>query len=202
MTEDLNTPLRQLRFQLTREDIAAYHFLPRELKGWEKLWLFGPILACGAAAGFFEDSLKQILPWDPDAQIGQLMTVLVAIAIGYGMSLILLTARTRHRINSASVPAQQTVVDVYPQLLFAGEEGDQSSYAWSKLTVIETAAHVFLGQAGRAPVILPLRAFRDASDMANFAAMARALGNDDDATNDNFDDDAEPDATSAAKENT
>ena len=150
MTADLDAPIRQFRYQLTREDIAAYHFLPRELVGWEKLWLFGPILVCGAAAGYFESSLKEILPWDPDTQLGQLVTVLGAIAIGYLLSLILLTARTRHRINAAHVPESETRVDVLPQLLFAGAEDDQASYVWSKLGIIETATHIFLTQAGRA----------------------------------------------------
>lgn len=180
MTPDPNALIRQLRFQLTREDFAAYHFLPRELVGAEKLWLFGPILACGALVGLFQDELKTYFPWDPDTQLGQLLSVVAAIAAGYALSLILLTARTRHRINNAKVPAGQTAVDAYPQLLFAGEVGDQSSYAWSKLGVVETATHVFLTQAGRAPVILPLRAFDSATDMANFAAFARVMGRDED----------------------
>ena len=203
MTDDLDAPIRQFRYQLTREDIAAYHFLPRELVGWEKLWLFGPILVCGAAAGYFESSLKEILPWDPDTQLGQLVTVLGAIAIGYLLSLILLTARTRHRINAAHVPESETRVDVFPQLVFAGAEADQASYVWSNLDIIETATHIFLTQAGRAPIILPLRAFRDANDMANFAAMARVFhrGDDDEpAIASNFDEHQDQDDVSAAKE--
>lgn len=203
MTDDLDAPIRQLRYQLTREDIAAYHFLPRELVGWEKLWLFGPILVCGAAAGYFESSLKEILLWDPDTQLGQLVTVLGAIAIGYLLSLIMLTARTRHRINTAAVPGSDTIVDVFPQLVFAGADGDQSSYAWNKLGIIETATHIFLTQAGRAPVILPLRAFRDAKDMANFASMARAFSRGDEekpAIESVFDEHQDQDDASAAKE--
>lgn len=196
MTDNPNAPIRQLRFQLTREDVAAYHFLPRELVGAEKLWLFGPILLCGAAVGYFDENLKTIVPWDTDTQLGQLLSVIAAIAAGYALSLILLTARTRHRISKAQVPVGQTAVDAYPQLLFAGESGDQSSYAWSKLNITETATHVFLTQPGRAPVILPLRAFRDASDMANFAAAARALGRDQAGE----DQDAEKDGATAAKD--
>ena len=72
MTDNSKTPIYQLRFQLAREDIAAFEFLPRELVGWEKLWLFGSILALGAAAGFFEDQLSAVLPWDPGTRWGQL----------------------------------------------------------------------------------------------------------------------------------
>ena len=179
MTDEQSAPIRQLRFRLTRDDFAAFEALPRELIGTEKLWLFGPILLCGAAAGFFEDELKAILPWDPTTQWGQLATVLVAVGVGYGLSLLLLTARMRRRIKRADVPESETVVDVFPQVCLAGEEGNQGSYLWSALNIVETGSHVFLCQAGRAPVILPLRAFRDAADMANFAAMARVLGSED-----------------------
>jgi len=112
------------------------------------------------------------------------------------LSLVLLTARTRQRISGAKVPAGETRVDAYPQLLFAGEKDDQCSYAWSKLNVTETATHIFLTQPGRAPVILPLRAFDSAADMANFAAAARALGRDQAGE----DQDAETDGATAAKD--
>ncbi|MBK9080540.1 MAG: hypothetical protein IPL91_16265 [Hyphomicrobium sp.] len=198
MTDNPKAPIRQLRFQLTREDVAAYHFLPRELVGAEKLWLFGPILLCGAAVGYFDENLKAIVPWDTDTQLGQLLSVIAAIAAGYALSLVLLTARTRHRISGAKVPAGETLVDAYPQLLFAGESGDQSSYAWSKLNVTETATHVFLTQPGRAPVILPLRAFDGAADMANFAAFVRVMGRDEDSEDDQ---DSQNDGAAAAKDN-
>ncbi len=178
MTEELNTPLRQLRFTLTREDIAAYELLPRELIGLEKLWLVGPILVCGALVGLFQDNLKPYFPWDPETQLGQVLSVLTAVAVGYVLSLIALTARARARIARAPLPEGPTTIDAYPQLLFAGKGGDQSSYAWTKLNVVETATHVFLVETGRPPVILPLRAFANAADMANFAALARVMGRD------------------------
>lgn len=196
MTVDADTPIRQFRYRLTREDVAAFELLPRELFGLEKLWLFGPILVCGALVGLFQDELKPYFPWDPETQLGQVLSVLSAVATGYALSLVALTARARYRINKAKVPSTETVVDAYQQLLLSGEKGDQSSYAWTKLAVVETATHVFLTQAGRAPVILPLRAFRDASDMANFAAAARAFGRDQGGE----DQDAETDGATAAKD--
>lgn len=196
MTDASDIPLRQIRYQLTREDIAAFEFLPHELRGLEKLWLFGPVLTCGAAAGFFQDRLKSVLPWNPESQWGQALTVLIAIAIGYGLGMILLTARTRRRIARAVVPKTPTALDVYPQLFVVGEGGDDRNYVWSKISVAETATHIFLTESGRRPVIVPLRAFRDAGDMANFAAMARVLGRDDE----NESQDIEPDPASASKE--
>lgn len=178
MTNESNAPIYQLRFQLTRDDVAAFEFLPRELLGWEKLWLFGPVLVLGAAAGFFEDQLGAVLPWDTHARWGQLATVLIAIALGYGLSMVLLTWRTRRRIANTPLPATSTRIDVYPDALFVSQDGDENrSYVWSKATIIDTDKHVFITQGTRKPVIIPLRAFRDGNDMANFAAMARVFAN-------------------------
>lgn len=177
MTEP-NAPAYQLRFQLTREDIAAFEFLPRELVGLEKLWLFGPILALGAAAGFFEDQLGAVLPWDPHARWGQLVTVLIAIALGYGLSMVLLTWRTRRRIANTPLPATPTRIDVYPEALFVSENGDENrSYVWSEASINDTDKHVFITQGTRKPVIIPVRAFASLEAMQAFVSEAQGWRN-------------------------
>lgn len=178
MIDTQHSPVYQLRFQLTREDIAAYEFLPRELVGWEKLWLFGPILVLGAAAGFFEDQLSAVLPWDPGTRWGQLVTVLIAIALGYGLSMVLLTWRTRRRIANTPLPATPTRIDVYPEALFVSEDDDENrSYVWSEATIIDTDTHVFITQGTRKPVIIPVRAFESLEAMRAFVSEAEGWRN-------------------------
>lgn len=178
MTNESNAPIYQLRYQLTREDVAAFEFLPRELVGWEKLWLFGPILALGAAAGFFEDQLSAVLPWDPHARWGQLATVLIAIALGYALSMVLLTWRTRRRIANTPLLTTLTRIDVFPEALFVSEDGDENrSYVWSKATIIDTDKHVFITQGARKPVIIPVRAFASLEAMQAFVGDAEGWRN-------------------------
>lgn len=169
-----NHPIYQLRYSLTREDIAAFEFMPRELHGAEKLWLFAPVLACGAAAGLFEDQLRAILPWDPGSRWGQLLTVLIAVAIGYGLSLLLLTMRVRRRIANAPLPESATRVDVYPEALFVSQDDDENrSYVWSESAIVDTPGHVFITQGTRKPVIIPARAFDSLEAMRAFVSDAR-----------------------------
>lgn len=177
MTENPDQPIYQLRYSLTREDIAAFEFLPRELSGWQKLWLFGPVLACGAAAGFFENELRAVMPWDPGTRWGQLATVLVAIAIGYALSIVLLTWRTRRRVANSPLPATPTQIDIYPQLFWVTEDGDDRSYVWSEAAIVDTDQHVFITQGTRKPVIIPVRAFENLQAMQAFVSMAEAWRN-------------------------
>lgn len=178
MTNESNAPIYQLSFQLTREDIAAFEFLPRELVGWEKLWLFGPILVLGAAAGFFEDQLSAVLPWDPHARWGQLATVLIAIALGYALSMVLLTWRTRRRIANTPLPAAPTRIDVYPEAFFVSEGVDKNcSYVWSEANLTDTDTHVFITQGTRKPVIIPVRAFDSLAAMQAFVSEAEGWRN-------------------------
>ena len=178
MTETNDKPVFQLRYTLTRDDIAAFEFLPRELSGWQKLWLFGPILVLGAAAGYFEAQLSTVLPWDPHTKWGQLATVLVAVAIGYALSMVLLTWRTRRRIANTPLPTTPTRIDVFPDAFFVSEGQDENrSYVWSEAAIVDTDQHVFITQGTRKPVIIPVRAFENLQAMQTFVSMAEAWHN-------------------------
>lgn len=174
---DISTPIFQLRYSLTREDIAAFEFLPRELLGLEKIWLFGPLLACGAAVGFFEDELRTVLPWDPATKGGQIAIVVCAIAVGYGLSMVLLTARTRHRVRKASLPSS-TAVDAFNDHVRIEQEGVTRTFAWRDVTVTATDQHVFLQYTPGEAVIVPLRAFGDVASLCAFAEFADTAGRD------------------------
>lgn len=173
---DISTPIYQLRYSLTREDIAAFEFQPRELAGAEKLWLFGPVLACGAAVGLFEDRLAPLLPWDPSSKPGQVLIVLCAIAVGYALSMLLLTLRARYRIAGAHVPSAATAIDAFADRLTVEQDGVARAFAWRDVVVSASVAHVFLEYAPREAIIVPLRAFPDIAAMRSFAAYAEEMG--------------------------
>jgi hypothetical protein len=169
-------PPWRLRYQLRREDIVAFEFLPRELIGKEKLWLVGPVLACGASAGFFQDWLKTWLPWDPTQGLGQVFSVMIAIGLGYALGAVLLTARAHRRIARATLPAHPISVVADRDRLNVADEAGTRAFAWQDLRVSLAASHVFLCPAPREAVIIPLRAFKDEEDMRRFAAFAEAMG--------------------------
>lgn len=178
MIDTNEKPVYQLRYTLTRDDVAAFELMPRELVGWEKLWLFGPILLCGAAVGLFEDQLRPFLPWDPATMLGQLVSVLGAIAVGYALSLLLLTARARYRIKRTPLPAAPIYIDAFADHVTVKQDGSDQSFAWNDLTVISTASHVILARKPREAIIIPLRAFASPEEMNAFAAFAEVAGRD------------------------
>lgn len=184
---DISAPIYQLRYSLTREDIAAFEFLPRELQGAEKLWLFGPVLACGAAVGLFEDRLAPLLPWDPSSKPGQVLIVLCAIAVGYALSMLLLTLRARYLIARAHVPSAASAIDAFADRLTVKQDGVARTFAWRDLVVSTSGAHVFLEHAPREAIIIPMRAFADDGAMRSFAAYAEEMGRDKDADVDGTD---------------
>lgn len=178
MIDTNEKPVYQLRYTLTRDDVAAFELMPRELVGWEKLWLFGPILLCGAAVGLFEDRLRPFLPWDPTSMLGQLASVLCAIAVGYALSLVLMTARARYRIKRTPLPAAPICIDAFADHVTVKQDGSDQSFAWNDLTVISTASHVILARKPREAIIIPLRAFASPEEMSAFAAFAEVAGRD------------------------
>lgn len=173
-----DAPRYQFRFHLTREDVAAFEWLPREMAGAEKLWFLGPILACGAAAGLLEDELRPIVPWDPSTKFGQVLSVMCAIAVGYAIGAVLFTVRTRFRIRRAAVPAGPVAVDAHDDRVTQVLDGTTQTYAWRDVTVTSTATHVFLVHARHTAIILPLRAFSSLDAMQAFASFAEASGRD------------------------
>ncbi|MCB1484185.1 MAG: YcxB family protein [Hyphomicrobiaceae bacterium] len=178
MTDTSNAPVYQLRYTLVREDIAAYELMPHELQGAEKLWLFGPILLCGAAVGLFEDQLAPYLPWDPTTKLGQVASVVSAIAIGYALSLILLTARARHRIRTTPLSTSPISLEAYADRIVVKQGAGVQTFPWHDLTVVSGKAHVILAYTPRDAVIIPLRAFTGPDEMRAFADFAEAAGRD------------------------
>jgi hypothetical protein len=169
-----SAPEWRLRYRLDRADVAAFERLPGELLGAEKLWVLGPIFACGAAVGMFQDALAPLLPWNPQTQIGQLLSVMTAIAAGYALGAMLLTGRTQRRIAKAHVPAGVVALDAFTDRVHVESEGDARRLAWSDLHVISTGTHVFLCPSPREAIIIPLRAFETPEEMRRFAGLAEA----------------------------
>ena len=97
MATQLDHLLPTLTFRLTRADWAAFERLPSELTVWEKLYVIGPPMLCGAVFGFFDDQIRAAAPVDLDSLAGKLLTGSILISISLALYALLMRARTRHR---------------------------------------------------------------------------------------------------------
>jgi hypothetical protein len=176
MTTHLDSLLPALTFRLTRDDWAAFERLPAELLGWEKLFVFGPPVAVGMLVAGFDETWRALLPLSLDGFVGKLLLAGGLLALAYGVSTLMLSLRTRRRIARRPLPATDTTIDSDLHNVVVTENGAPHKHAWTDLTVIETATHVFLCPAPRAAIILPLRAFDGPEAMHLYAHTARELG--------------------------
>lgn len=174
------SPLASYRFRLTRDDIAAFERLPRELVGRDKLLLVGPALLGGLLLGAFEDEIYAALPM---AVLGKgtstlILAFVALVPLSYAAAAALLSLRTAWRIRTAALPATDTVVDTFGDHVAVQEDATRRFFAWEMVRVIAGKTHVFLCPAPRQAVILPLRAFASEADMRAFAEWAEMAGRD------------------------
>lgn len=172
-------PLATYRFQLTRDDVAAFERLPSELIGREKLFLLGPALLAGMALGVFEDELRVLWPGLYALAEGgttALLAILLLVPLSYLVSSLLLSLRTWWRIRDAKLPVTETVVETLGNCFAVTQDSDTRGYRWDEVEVIGGDAHVFLCPAPRRAIILPLRAFADEAEMRAFARLAELAG--------------------------
>jgi hypothetical protein len=176
LTTALDQLLPTLTFRLTRDDWVAFEGLPVELRGWEALYIYGPLVVCGMAIGWFEDEIRAIAPFDIGSLGGKLVLGLAALVVSYLIFAVLINLRLWRRVSRRRVLETDTVVgaDLDGVVIIAG--GVTRRHAWADLAVIETAGHVFLCPSPGEPIILPLRAFDGPEALHLYAHAANELG--------------------------
>jgi len=162
-----------LVYRLTREDIAAFESLPKELSGRAKLAMLAPLLAVGAAGGWIASELGfDIDSWNLWQEIG---VVLAACAIWFVAVSAVLTIGRYRRIARFALPDGEVRLTADRGGLEYDEGNGMTRYPWSDIPWVHLgAAHVFLQTAARKALIVPQRAFDDADAMGRFAAFADA----------------------------
>ncbi len=175
-SEGADAPLRSLRYRQTRDDVAACERLPREMVGWETLFLFGPALLGGMAWGVFSKEIGRHLPVDPRGPWAFPLVLFGLIAVAYASSALMRCVRTWWRIRTARLPGTETVIEAWLDHFTVTEDHRTRSYAWEMVRVGGSESHVFLWASPRDVVTLPLRAFRTAEDMRSFLDFAECAG--------------------------
>ncbi|MBS0238826.1 MAG: YcxB family protein [Proteobacteria bacterium] len=167
-------PLR-LTFRLTRDDIAAFERLPRELTRSGTLAFFATIFACGMTLVAFEEQLGGFVP-ETLAGYSNIIFAVVAGAIGFVAFSLALTLLSYWRISQAEYPSEDTEIEVFQYNLKISDGRPPRTLQWNSIArVIEAPAHVFLCLTPRNAVIVPLRAFHSVADMRAFADLSEAL---------------------------
>ncbi|CAA2143603.1 YcxB family protein [Hyphomicrobium sp. ghe19] len=170
----IKLPLR-LTFRLTRDDIAAYERLPRELTRSGALAFFATIFACGMALAVFGEQLEGLVP-ETLAGYSHIIFSVVAGAIGFAVFSLALTLLSHWRIARAEYPPEDTEIEISEDNLKIRDGRPARILEWKSIArVIDTPAHVFLCVTPRNAVIVPLRAFQSVADMRAFADLSEAL---------------------------
>lgn len=163
---DESAPIRTFRFQLDRDDIAAFENLPAEDAGWRR-WV---VLAFAALAGGIWVFAEEFFFGDDPSTLQHFGGLLAAVAIVWAFATVVLRLDKRRVIARRPLPQGETRVDIEADRLTVTEDGRARTYVFDQIQwPIATETHVF-AQIGRIDrVILPLRAFADADDMRSFA---------------------------------
>jgi hypothetical protein len=167
-------PLK-LAFKLTRDDIAAFEHLPRDFSQLATLAFFATFFVAGMSLAMFEDQVREITP-ELFADYYEIISILAAAIVSYGIVTLALTLRTSWRIARTELPPEKTEIDVSDVDLRVRDGRPARTLGWRDIArVIEAPRHVFLCLTPRNAVIVPLRAFHSVDDMRAFADLSETL---------------------------
>ena len=166
MSDQPSAPIWTYRFQLGRDDVAAFENLPAEARGWRKFVMFAFAILAGGLWAFVEEF---VFGDDPTA-FQHVAALLAAIAIGWGLAALVLKLDKRRVIGRRPLPQSQTRVDIHADRIDVTEDGQTRVYLFEQMQwPIVTASHVFLQIGQIDKIILPLRAFDNEAAMRAFA---------------------------------
>ncbi len=169
MTDLAATPLWHYRYRLTRADVAAFQSLRRD--GLAPLLL--AVVVVGALVGWHFEWLEPQLPFDAGGAARQTMLGLVVAGLGSVVAWGMNWLRRLWRTARHPLPASEMVVDVFGDHIAWSCDGRADLRAWERVgDIIATPDHVFVFTAPGEALIMPLRAFDNAVDMAAFADWA------------------------------
>jgi hypothetical protein len=169
MTEPVDAPLWRYHYRLTRADVAAFEAL--RVQGVRPLLI--AVVAAGGLAGWHYERIEPYLPFDAGGTAGQAILGIVIAGLGFLAAEAFGWLRRRRRIARYPLPEGDTVVEVFGGHIAWAADGRDDLRPWERVgNVVATPAHVFVFTAPGEALIMPLRAFESATDMAAFADWA------------------------------
>ncbi len=173
---DVTTQLPlKLSYRLTRDDVAAFERLPRELSGPGKLAFLLAFFAIVVVLATQEDHVRRFVP-ESLAEYQNIVAIVFAVVISYGAMTLALTLLSYWRIARVQLPHSETEIEATEANLKLKDGSPSRILEWSLIArVIETPRHVFLCLTPRKAVIVPLRAFHSIDAMRAFADLSETL---------------------------
>lgn len=168
---DQNQPVRRYSYQLTRADWAAFVKEVAPTPDRLSYVLVASLFLCGMLWAILRDL--------DFTALGRLLVIGTAAALGFLLAKLCRLALDWLKIRRKILPTQPLIVEEFADHLAVIEGETRTAYPWDKFARIHLGKeHVFLATSPRDCVILPLRAFRDREDMAQFSQLAEARGED------------------------
>ena len=169
MTDLVSSPLWCYRYRLTRTDVAAFEAL--RVDGLRPLLL--AVVVVGGLTGWHFERIARYLPIEAGGAAGQAVLGTVIAGLGLLGAKMIGWLRRRRRIACHSLPVGDTVVDVFGDHIAWTADGRADLRPWERVgDIIATPEHVFIFTGAGEALIMPLRAFENATDMAAFAKWA------------------------------
>lgn len=160
----------RLTYRLTREDIAAYVALKRELPTGQKILFFIVLLLTGGITAYSLDALG--------VEDNAWTTVAVAIVvplIAWLLGALTMRGLRALSVQRAALQSFDTVLSTDAQGVTVESAGLAVRHKWSAIgNVLAAPGHVFLMMAKHRAIIVPARAFASRAAMESFAAYADA----------------------------
>ena len=169
MTDLVSSPLWRYRYRLNRADVAAFEAL--RVDGLRPLLL--AVVVVGGLTGWHFERIEPYLPFEASGTAGQAVLGIVIAGLGFLVAKLIAWLRRRWRTSRHQLPENDTVVDVFGDHIAWTADGHADLRPWERVgDVIATPGHVFIFTGSDQALIMPLRAFESAADMAAFAAWA------------------------------
>ena len=127
--------------------------------------------------GLFDDTLRTLLPISIDSIAGKLLLGCGLLVLAHGITILLLTLRTRWRIARWREPTDVTVLDGDLNGFTVTTGAASQRYAWTDVSVVETATQVVFVHAPCAATVVPRGAFESPEAMHLYAHVARERSN-------------------------
>lgn len=171
MIDVVALPLWQYRYRLTRADVAAFG----ALRGERVRPLLLAVVVVGGLTGWHFDKIERYLPSAAGSATGQAVLGIVIAGLGFLAAKSLGWLHRQWRISRFPLPDGETVVDVFGDHIAWTADGRADLRPWEGVgNIIATTSHVFIPTGPGQALIMPLRAFESAADMAAFAEWVDA----------------------------
>lgn len=168
-SDPLPTVSRLYHYRLTRADWAAYEALPQDRIACLRVG----IVVLGVMVGWYYERLQPWLPFEANSNAQTLLVGAAIAGLWFGASTLWLSLRRWRRVANRASGDPGRIIEVFADHVGL-HRGISAIITWGSIKhIIVTVSHIFIVESKSDVLIIPLRAFKGASEMAAFAVWAQ-----------------------------